>query len=279
MIAAIVRACILFNIFTKRANKYYVDNRVLCGSPKNIYINTIDDYIIGAYLYEPKVINTDTKYYIVCHGSGGDRVGHTLNLKLQVVSYTTNSVYLVIDYRGFGDSDGKFTVDGVNLDILAAYNYLKDMYDNDNISIIGFSLGAVIATEYCKFAKLNYPSSLPNKCFSLAPFTTPVEIARYHSATYRWMANKFKSIDKKLQKSLNYNSVDSGAKICDILYLFDGTKDNIVPQSLTKKVSNASQCYTETWDSNHIMLFLNHDIWRKIDKLNNKDCSDCFIYN
>lgn len=80
------------------------------------------------------------------HGNTGTRA-----LPLRIALYTAftsrlNSNILAIDYRGFGDSEGQPTVDGVAQDARTGWNYLVENGARpEDILIVGHSLGTAIA--------------------------------------------------------------------------------------------------------------------------------------
>ena len=80
------------------------------------------------------------------HGNAGnishrlDLIRHLLKRRLQV---------FIIDYRGFGESEGSPSEHGLYLDGLAAYDYLvqKEGVLPGNIVLHGHSIGAAVAME------------------------------------------------------------------------------------------------------------------------------------
>ena len=56
----------------------------------------------------------------------------------------------MIDYRGFGLSDGPPTEDGMYADANAGMQWLKDHgLTNGRLAVYGFSLGSAPATKIC----------------------------------------------------------------------------------------------------------------------------------
>ena len=54
---------------------------------------------------------------------------------------------LFVDYRGYGKSDGEYkNSDELLNDAQAVYDYTKSIYDEDNIVVLGFSLGSGLAS-------------------------------------------------------------------------------------------------------------------------------------
>lgn len=87
-----------------------------------------------------------TPTILFLHGNTGTRAHH-----LRTVLYTAFTARLkanvfVIDYRGFGDSEGHPTVHGVSQDARAGWDYLISQGTNpEDILILGHSLGTAIA--------------------------------------------------------------------------------------------------------------------------------------
>jgi uncharacterized protein len=91
---------------------------------------------------------------LFCHGNAGNishrlhNIGELLNMGFQV---------FIFDYRGFGKSKGSPSREGVFLDGLAAYDYLRNRLGipSDRIILFGRSLGAAVATEIASKRKAN----------------------------------------------------------------------------------------------------------------------------
>ena len=98
----------------------------------------------------PQIIDLNTNYFIVCHGKGIDRIDAT-NLADLRSFYDKNAVFLVIDYRGFGESTGKFKVGDINIDLDAAIKFLQNKFKAKKINLIGHSLGSAIVIQYCNY--------------------------------------------------------------------------------------------------------------------------------
>jgi pimeloyl-ACP methyl ester carboxylesterase len=92
----------------------------------------------------------DTKYIILVHGFAGSK--DEKGLFIQATSHFINKGFSVFrfDLRGCGDSDGDFAEAGLEEqkeDLLAAISFLKkkESLTNDDIYLVGFSLGATIS--------------------------------------------------------------------------------------------------------------------------------------
>ncbi|KAK6089502.1 hypothetical protein P3W45_001501 [Vairimorpha bombi] len=130
---------------TKQPKEYFK-----YGSYENIVLKARDGINIGAALFKPEEVNKDTKFVIFLHGSGTNR--DDISTAGQIKYFVSdNYVLLIPDYRDFGDSEGEFTRETVNLDVLASFDFLINNYEAKSISVIAFSFGTTISAEYIKF--------------------------------------------------------------------------------------------------------------------------------
>jgi hypothetical protein len=100
---------------------------------------------------------------------------------------------LVVEYRGFGDTEGAPSEPGLLLDAHAALDYVRGRTDVDptRISYVGFSLGTGVATALAC-------DSPPAALVLLAPFTSLPDVAwrRLPALPYRvLMRSRFDSAD------------------------------------------------------------------------------------
>lgn len=89
------------------------------------------------------------------HGTGGNVTWY----KESIPFYTSLDYDIfILDYRGYGKSEGKVVQEqDVYDDAISAYDYMKTRYNEDNIVIIGFSMGA---TPAAMIASKNHPKGL-----------------------------------------------------------------------------------------------------------------------
>lgn len=90
---------------------------------------------------------------LICHGLGGHKSGkYRLYVHLAEMLARIGIGCLRIDFRGSGDSEGKFsdmTIEGEISDALAALDFLKHdrLVDSSKIGLFGRSFGGVIAVS------------------------------------------------------------------------------------------------------------------------------------
>ena len=85
------------------------------------------------------------KLLIYFHGNAGNIGSRLPNIQLIVKKCNTN--VLILAYRGYGDSEGTPSEEGLKLDADATLEYAqsRDDIDNDRIFVFGRSLGGAVA--------------------------------------------------------------------------------------------------------------------------------------
>lgn len=110
---------------------------------EDVFIKTQDNVTINAWLVKS---STQRGTLIFCHGNAGN-IGDRLEKIL--LFHQMGLTILVIDYRGYGKSQGQPSEAGIYKDAVAAYDYLLTRQDIDRSRIIGYgeSLGGAVAVD------------------------------------------------------------------------------------------------------------------------------------
>ncbi|MBC8004934.1 MAG: alpha/beta fold hydrolase [Verrucomicrobia bacterium] len=119
---------------------------------EEIFIKTNDQSTLNGLLFK-----TDSSKGLIfyLHGNAG-----SLQRWGEVATHYTALNYdvFMLDYRGYGKSDGSISsTEQVFSDVQTAYNRMLELYDQENIVVIGFSIGSGIAA---KLASVNQPKLL-----------------------------------------------------------------------------------------------------------------------
>lgn len=125
--------------------------------------------IYAIYIGDIAKITTDT-VIMYCHGNKDHMDFYWQRAKLLANTKSKNRFgVLMIDYRGYGMSEGKPTEAGLYADVDAALNWLKTKgLSNDRLVMYGFSMGSAPAT---KLSAENW-SLKPEKLILEAPFAS-----------------------------------------------------------------------------------------------------------
>lgn len=117
--------------------------------------------IYAAYIGDLNNIATDT-VILYCHGNASNMDGYWHRAALLAnVGGKHNYGVMMMDYRGYGRSEGVTTESGVYADVDACMKWLSDMgLTNDRLIIYGFSLGSGPSTELTANPMTMQPSKL-----------------------------------------------------------------------------------------------------------------------
>jgi fermentation-respiration switch protein FrsA (DUF1100 family) len=123
--------------------------------------------IQALYIGDMSKINTDT-VILYCHGNKWHMDFYWQRAKLLAHTNGKNRYgLLMMDYRGYGLSEGKPTEKGMYADVEACMKWLKEKgMTNDRLIIYGFSLGSAPSCELTA----NPGSLSPSKIILEAPF-------------------------------------------------------------------------------------------------------------
>ena len=119
---------------------------------QELTIRTPDQVKLSSLLFKAK---TSKGVILYLHGSN-----NALNVWGKLAPTYTQLHYdvLMLDYRGYGKSGGKITSEvGLHQDMQIVYDYLKGMYAEDQIIILGHSMGTGLAA---RLAAKNHPRQL-----------------------------------------------------------------------------------------------------------------------
>ena len=128
---------------------------------------------------------------------------------------------LVLDYRGYGTSDGNATERGVYLDAEAAWDYLTSLPEIDatRIGVYGRSIGSAVA--------LHLATERPVRALVLdSPLSNAREMGRRH---YRFMPT--------FLARLELDNLGRAERLSIPLLVFHGTEDWITPIDMGRRVA------------------------------------------
>lgn len=162
IIAVIVFLCLVYAVYLYfNQSKYvYFPTRNIVTTPsdsglvhEDLVFETSDGIKISAWYIHAE---NPKATFLFFHGNAGNI---SYRIDLIEMFYNLNISTFIIDYRGYGKSEGSPTEKGTYLDSEAAWNYLinKKNIDPSSIVIYGKSLGGPIAA---RLAEKNNPAAL-----------------------------------------------------------------------------------------------------------------------
>lgn len=182
------------------------------------------------------------RWLIYFHGQGAN-ISHYLSLTAQWVERGYN--VLMVDYRGYGASEGAPSEAGLYLDARASYAYLLEQGVKPNdIVVYGFSLGSGVAID----------------------LASKVEIgALVVEAGYTSLVDVVRSLYSAMLTSFVTNRFDSATKIAQVTAptaFIHATDDRVVPESQGRALferAAAEKIFLEVKGGHLAMLEISQD--------------------
>ncbi|MBT3258689.1 MAG: alpha/beta hydrolase [Deltaproteobacteria bacterium] len=157
-----------------------------------------------------------------CHGNAGN-ISHRLHNIRELLK--KGFQVFIFDYRGYGKSKGRPSREGVYLDGLAAYDYLRNRLGipPDRIILFGRSLGAAVATEIAVQRQAD-------RMILESAFTSTKAMARTMPL--------FALLSPLLPA--HYNNLEKIKDIAIPKLIIHGNRDEIIPFSMGERLFEAS---------------------------------------
>ncbi len=164
---------------------------------------------------------------------------------------------MLIDYRGYGKSEGVPTIQGIYNDSFAAYKYVCSRKDIDSTKIIvyGHSLGTFVATQLSNA----FPVAGVILEAGISNTSEMKDVALEQNAPWylRWLV----SIDAD-STVINLNNLKQVKMLNSPILLVTGEKDNISPPEMGKKIwevaSSSNKRFEIIKNGEHKNLYFNN---------------------
>jgi len=187
---------------------------------EDIYFKTEDGVELNAWFIPVEGAKNTLLFF---HGNGGN-ISHRLD-SLKIFHELGLSVF-IIDYRGYGQSQGTTSEQGTYRDAEAAWRYLTESrgIPDKNIIVFGRSMGAGVATWLAS-------QYTPNLLILESAFTSVADMAKHY----------YPYLPTHLLVRIKYSSIDRIESIqCPILFSHSQT-DEIVPFKLGVQLFEQAQ--------------------------------------
>lgn len=210
-----------------------------------------DNVKLSALFYRPEGVQGAM---IFCHGNG-ESIASLEDHVIQLGKRYQCAV-LAFDYRGYGDSEGHSTSDGLVLDGQAAYDFLIEQgFRSGKILVYGRSLGGAVAVS---IAANNEIGGL----ILHSTFSSLSEVA----------SSKFPYLPVSLLLRNRFPSAERIAKYNGPLLQRHGTADKVVPFRFGKKLHEAAGTpdSLKTWITEEGVghhQWPSEKFWRELDRM------------
>jgi len=170
--------------------------------------------IVGIYVGDVNKININ-KVIVYCHDKSKNIDYYWPRIKLLAKTGLEDFGIFIIDYRGYGKSDGKPDEHGLYADINTAIVWLEEQgLTGDRLIMYGFGLGSAVAIELTESPR----SLTPAKIILEAP------IASFESLI---QDTTLQSTPPSYISELEFNNIDKIKNITQPLMWLHGTEDKV----------------------------------------------------
>lgn len=189
-----------------------------------VTLTTEDDVALDAWWVPAPEPRASLLFF---HGNAGN-ISHRLESIAQF--HRLGLSVLIVDYRGYGRSEGRPSEAGTALDARAAWQWLRDVVSEpDEIVVFGRSLGAAVAAELA--ASLEQQQAAPAAVILESPFRSVPALAQqlYPFLPVRWLAR------------IDYPVETYVTQISAPLLVIHSHNDEIIPFAQGEAVYRAAQ--------------------------------------
>lgn len=197
-------------------------------SYEDAFLTTMDGvkihgWFIPAVQAPPAALRDHAYAVLFCHGNAGN-VSHRLDKVSRL--RTLGQDWFLLDYRGYGKSEGTPSEQGTYADAEAAYRYLieKRGMSPSRVVFYGESLGCAVAVEMAK----RHPAA---GLILESPFTSSVDMGKkfFPWLPVRWVTR------------YRYDNLSKMAAIQCPLLILHSPKDDIIPFEMGKRLFEAAR--------------------------------------
>ncbi|KAK1158766.1 lysophosphatidylserine lipase ABHD12-like [Acipenser oxyrinchus oxyrinchus] len=192
---------------------------------------------------------------IYLHGNGGTRaVGHRVEL-LKVLSAAGFHV-LALDYRGFADSTGDPSEEGMTADGVYLYRWVKERSSGSPVCFWGHSLGTGVATNAA--CRLQDQGSPPDAVILEAPYTNIREEGAHHpfAQIYRiFPAFEYFFLDTMALSNIFFPNDENLKSMSSPLMILHAEDDHMVPFEMSRKLYEIALKSQHSQENVKLVLF------------------------
>ncbi len=215
---------------------------------EEIKLESSDGNVLHGWLCHSS--NDSPQKLIIYFGGNAEEVSHIIPLAAMFEGWAM----LLINYPGYGKSEGKPGQDSFYNAALAIYDFAveRDDIDNDNIVLMGRSIGSGSAVFLAHERKVN-------SLVLISPFESIRAVAK----------SKLPFLPVNLILRHKFSSKEYAANVNVPLLAFYGTADNIIPPIHSKKLVEywkGEKKLIELSSFGHNDIFGSDQLWEKIDQ-------------
>ena len=251
LLIALVLMFIYMNNSFVRSMIYPAPSVRVPGTPPASYEQPDWDLEMHGWLYRPQG-ESRRQVMIYFHGNGENLETMRQSGLLEELQ-RLEIPFLVVDYPGYGLSQGQASEESILRDGLKATKWLKNAFPDRSMIVCGWSLGASVAIQ------TSAASEQADGLIALSAWTSLRDVAALHFS--EWL------VRFALRES--FDALNAAKKIRLPALFIHGEEDDLIPVSQGQKVANAVSSGAR-WRSlpevGHNDLLAQPEVWKEIRK-------------
>ncbi len=201
------------------------------------------------YSYISKDTIKSKRPIVLYFGGNAEEVSHLANYK----KYFPDAIMVLVNYRGYGLSQGKPAEQTMFSDALEVYDNLvtKSKVDANNITVIGRSIGTGVATYLSSQRRVK-------STVLFTPYESMIDVAQ----------EKYSFIPIQLIIKHPFNSKEFAKQVSTPVLALIAKNDNVIPPKHAYNLLKQWKGKTNTLelDEDHISIINNEEAWLRIEK-------------
>ncbi|OAG30177.1 hypothetical protein NEDG_01760 [Nematocida displodere] len=202
-------------------------------------------------------------WVLALHGNSTNR--YTFSQRYDIEKMIEKNVgVLIVDYRGFADSEGVPNKQAFLEDVAACFKYFRRR-GIDTVGVLAYSLGTAIALEY--LAVYYHREAGPglslkiSKLVLVSPFASTTALLQEYQV-WRIMQKFLPKSNEHAMRGLGYDSITNIKKIAIPTLIVHGSSDWIIPWQHGEQLSKAAGAvFVKVENASHSSVFKDPATW------------------
>jgi uncharacterized protein len=219
---------------------------------EQIRIKYDKDKYITSWYFIPRDFSDNIPILLYCHGNA-ENLQTLDNAGLYARLKSFEFPFLVIDFPGYGTSDGRSNEENIVKAGISSIKWLRNEYTSNPIIVIGWSLGAAVAVQI---------AAKSNECEGLISISC---WSSFKDVAYSLYPDFLVAILVKNR----FHSLKAASDISVPSLFIHGKKDSLIPFEQCVKVSKqvkGETTFVEVTNGGHNNILNKEKVWDSIDK-------------
>ena len=238
-VATLLTSCSSMLYYPSKEELVYRDKMPL--KPVDVYFPSEDGTKLHGWYFNSTISDTSDCTILFFHGNAQNLSTHFFNL---FTAPSQGYEYLIFDYHGYGESEGKPSPEATVQDGRAALRWLAKKKPGKPIIVFGQSLGGAVALR----TVLDMKNEIPVKLVIVDSTFPSYRSAGRSVLSHSWITWLFQPLGWLLLSDKEAPEDDLGKLAPTPLVVIHGTKDQMINFALGKRLFDEASEPKEFWE-------------------------------